>query len=279
MKKLKSFFSLILVMVFFLGGFSVLGNESIIEGRSAWAFADIDGDGDRDRVFGSANGTLAYFQNDSNGFTFIRGSQSPFYGIDVGQYAVPRFVNLDDDIDLELVVMNDRGEVRYFDRFENWYYEKTAGAGAFPIPLGHTTVDFWLTIRLNRNIVEILEDTYDTLDGKEVFSTASDDLDGDGDVDVLLGMLNGAVYYFQKESNGDFTLVEGIESPFNGVDVGTNAIPILVQFDSDPEFEVLVDGLGRYNTLIKMPMGSMRQHFKFPYSQEQTGKAKTLHLF
>ena len=57
-----------------------------------------DGDGDRDGVLGRLNGTLAYFRNDLNGFIYAKGIDNPFNVIDVGQYAVPRFVNLDDDV-------------------------------------------------------------------------------------------------------------------------------------------------------------------------------------
>ena len=103
-------------------------------------------------------------------------------------------------------------------------------------------MDFRLAIRWN-SIVERVSDAL-LLHPREVFSTASGDLDGDGDIDVLLGMRNGTVRYFQKESNGDFSFLEGAENPFNIVDVGTNAIPMLVQLDSDADLEVLIDGFG-----------------------------------
>ena len=86
---------------------------------SAPTFADLDGDGDLDAVVGDNDGTLHYFENTGTAiapaFTEQTGAANPFNGIDVGYYSAPTFADLDGDGDLDAVVGEFDGILHYFE--------------------------------------------------------------------------------------------------------------------------------------------------------------------
>ena len=58
------------------------------------------------------------------------------------------------------------------------------------------------------------------------------DMDGDGDIDFVVGNVDGEIRAFRND-NGIFTELTGAANPFDGVDVGKFAIPTFVDIDGD----------------------------------------------
>ena len=83
------------------------------------SFADLDGDGDLDAVVGENDGILHYFENTGSAtapaFTEQTGAANPFDGVDVGIASAPSFADLDGDGDLDAVVGEFYGTLRYFE--------------------------------------------------------------------------------------------------------------------------------------------------------------------
>ncbi len=88
--------------------FSVVTSNQGGDDIAAPAFADLDGDGDRDLIVGQTNGFMRVFRRDGTAaapvFTPLTGSANPFNGIDFGAQVKPEFADIDADGDLDLLL-------------------------------------------------------------------------------------------------------------------------------------------------------------------------------
>ena len=148
---------------------------------SAPTFADVDGDDDPDLVVGESGGTLKYFLNEStqDTITFTEktgGTDNPFNSIDVGTYSTPTFVDADGDDDLDLVVGESGGALKYF------LNESTTSTITFTEKTGST------------------DNPFDSIDVGHYSAPTFADIDGDDDPDLMVGESGGTLKYFLNES-------------------------------------------------------------------------------
>ncbi|MBC2845424.1 T9SS type A sorting domain-containing protein [Winogradskyella flava] len=185
-------------------------------------FADIDSDGDLDFIIGKTTGTFNYFQNDGNNNFIGQGAaSSPFTGFDVGGLSSPELVDLDNDGDLDLVSGANDGTFHYY---------SNNGSNVFTEQLG-----------INN-----------PFDGFDVLSTSRPkliDLDGDGDLDLVSGNVEGLFNYYENNGTNVFTEQLGANNPLNGIDVGFTSSPAFADLDSDGDMDLISgssDGTFRY---------------------------------
>ncbi|MEJ6479856.1 VCBS domain-containing protein [Nostoc punctiforme UO1] len=197
---------------------------------SSPTLADIDGDGDLDAIVGESNGTLRYYKNTGSATnpTYLEqtGTANPFNGIDVEEYSTPTLADIDGDGDLDAIVGAGYGTLRHY---------KNTGTATNPTYLEQTG-------------------TANPFNGIDVGSNSSPtlaDIDGDGDLDAIVGANDGTLRYFQNNTPPEpfaFVAATGTANPFNGINMGSNSSPTLADIDGDGDLDAIVgEGYGTLN--------------------------------
>ncbi len=183
--------------------------------------ADLDNDGDYDLIAGDALGNIAYFENTGTatapGFTQQTGAANPLDGVDVGAYSVPELADLDGDSDLDLII-GARNSLHYF---ENTGTETNPG----------------FTQRTGA------ANPFDGIQAGSDNGPELTDLDGDGDLDLVLWKHYGDIDYFENTgSAGDPVFTERIDAanPLDIVDVNIFSTPEFVDVDNDNDLDLVI---------------------------------------
>ena len=189
---------------------------------SAPTLADIDGDGDLDALIGAEDGTLYYYQNTGSRtapvYTAQTGTANPFNGIDVGNASTSTLADLDGDGDLDAISGEFWGTLKYYQntgsRTAPVYIEQTGTAN----PFNGIDVGFYSIPTLA-------------------------DIDGDGDLDAIIGEQNGTLKYYQNTGSSTapvYTEQTGTANPFNGIDIGLNNAPTFADIDGDGDLDAII---------------------------------------
>jgi len=165
------------------GAFPLLKSVSTNEdGARAVAVADLDGDGDQDLVVGSDQaGSVTRYMNQGNA-TF--GSGTTVNASTLKNPTDVALADIDGQNGLDIVVSLGNGSESATDEVL-WYPNDSGGDGAF-------------------GTVQTVASSSDDLDDPR--SVATGDLDGDGDLDVVVGSReNSVVRWYENDGSGGFT--------------------------------------------------------------------------
>ena len=206
-------------------------------GYNVPAFGDLDGDGDLDLVIGIVGGFCSSTANLTENLFFLENTGTPaepdydertgrlIASVDVGRASYPAFADLDGDGDLDMLVGSafnprdggpERGSLVLF--------ENTGSASA---PQYRLADDDFLAL---------------DVDFAAHYAPAFGDLDGDGDLDLVVGTFSGKMAYLENTGDGFTLAVEAL----SGLDVGSVATPTLGDLDGDGDLDLVVgDFAGR----------------------------------
>lgn len=170
--------------------------------------ADLNGDGLPELLLGNWKGQVHYYSNNGSDFDL---AIDELVKLPRGSNAVPRTVDIDADGDLDLVLGSSSGLL--------YLYENT---GSITEPV--------FTFR---------KDAFKGIETKHRSVPAFNDMDGDGDLDLMIGSKIEGVFYFRNDGDASVPNFVSSENPFPVATAPLSA-PLFVDLDGDSINEFLV---------------------------------------
>ena len=190
--------------------------------HEAPAFADLDGDGDLDMLLGTWNTGIAWYRNDgSRTAAKLTLVDSAFVTLTRGSNPSPALGDIDGDGDLDLFVGESSGELNFY---------RNEGSRTEP---GFVLVD----------------ENFDRIDaGRRSYPTLVD-IDGDGDLDLVLGSEDGGAQLYRNE--GSRTEPRFVRDAAFNLPLPNFSTPAFADIDGDGDLDIFSGGLGGGVTFLR----------------------------
>ncbi len=196
----------------YLDGFDT-GSESVV------SMGDLDGDGDLDMLVGNKLDPMAQQIGRIYHLENVGTMGAPAFAmrdtLDLGgaYHLSPGLVDLDSDGDLDLALGTWNDDLLYFRND------------------GSRTTPNWVRIG-EGPLVELTRGSHS--------APEFGDVDGDGDLDLLVGESSGEINHFENVGTPTDPRFELVTDKLEGIDVGRRAVPRLIDMDGDGDLDLLV---------------------------------------
>ena len=242
-----------------------------LETHASPALFDWDQDGDLDLVVGQKNGTLSLFLNEGDRFfpKWVMTEQN-FQLIDIGGESAPSFVDIDNDGDSDLIIGSANPTVFFYEnRVQNekrvlWnrstnlfkFHKLIVTGNRASIAVGDLDADgdddlivgektgnlnYYINQGDKNNPDWVLKtEELIFMTGIENSSPTLGDLDGDGDLDLLVGEKRGQIVFIENIGSPEKAEWELKEKTYFQIDVGSNSVPYLADIDQDGDLDLLI---------------------------------------
>ncbi len=215
------------------GDFSVATTRLIrmvdVGAESYPAFSDLDGDGDLDLLLSNKietdntrTGRIYVFENTGSATAPAFAARGPVPGLPDAYHFAPAFGDLDGDGDDD-VILGQWGDAAAYYRNDRDSGDGTSGA----MPRWTLVDSAAATLTRGRNTTPALGD-----------------LDGDGDLDLLLGESSGALNYYRNAGGPRAPAFELVSDEFQDIDAGRRSIPFLLDWDGDGDLDLALGSEG-----------------------------------
>ena len=222
---------------------------------------DIDFDGDIDLFFGTGDGLVGFYENIGTPEKYLfklkksaSSKGSSFLNISTYDKAIPRFIDIDGDNDLDLFIGNNEGNIAFFrndgdinePNFVKIKDGKDIDSSYFNINVGLSAAPFFV------------------------------DIDNDGDYDLFIGNAQGYIAFYKNEGNSTtpkFIRVYGgfaQNDSYNKISVGAYSIPVFTDINNDDRYDLFIGNFDGFIYYYKN-IGSPKKP-KFKLISKQFGK-------
>ena len=245
--------------------------NGINEGRySRPEFFDWNGDGRLDLMLGRNNNIPLYYQKDASGtgYTKKTGSSNPLNPLGFRPYASVFFADINNDGNTDAISGGDSGSLYYYEKTDTGLVLKTESVNPFsynittnPIPIfndvnGDNRIDLVVLDHVDGDLIYTQndpdgyfeetgdDDPFSDIATDEEYYLAFANITGDARDDLIIGNNDGALLYYERGDNPDYTAKTGENNPFKNISLTDTSyiVPAFVNTDGDSDLELVVAG-------------------------------------
>lgn len=249
---------------------------------------DFNMDGELDVFVENPNGTIDYWQSVNGKWEPQTGAGNPFNGIDAGTNPHVAFEDLDLDGDLDAVVANQKGEVRYYENTTIDLNEAPVAVGDFVQTYSDSPVDIDIIgndLEFDGDPLTLTNFDGTTALGGTVILNQDGTLKYTAPADIASTQQDTFTYTIEDATGLSatatvtvtitprlFKLIEGDDNPFKWFDVGAHSAPELADIDGDGDYDLWSGNGGATVNLFANNNGTFVEQFEHPLSDLKVGK-------